>query len=204
MSTKQTQTTPSSHTYNEDILVVSRTVLFQSTSAWQGIRHDIFDVFVHNIEQNACYIPRAQAETNPSYKQIIPYLVFKHKNTFFVMQRKATASEQRLANKFSLGIGGHIRQDDISNNNIFDWAKREFEEEVTYNGNIKISNLGVLNDDSSDVGKVHLGMVLLLEGDSDQISIKDEHKSGTLLTLEECKALNPRMEAWSKIILEIL
>lgn len=204
MPTKQTQQTQTNHKFNEEILVVRRDILFQTTPAWQGIKQEVFDNFVNQIETHATYMPRAHAETNQLYKQIIPYLIFKFEDKFFVMQRKSTASEQRLASKFSLGIGGHIRQEDIVNNNIFDWAQREFEEEVSYQGTLKISNLGVLNDDDSDVGKVHLGMVLLVEGDSDQISIKDEHKSGTLLTLEECLALQPNMEMWSQMILKKL
>ena len=201
MSIKQTQqqTTPQHH--SEEILVVRRNILFANTPAWHGVQKEVFDNFVHNIERHATYIPRGHAETNSDYKQIIPYLVFKYKDKFFVMQRKATASEQRLANKYSLGIGGHIRQDDIQNNNIFDWSKREFAEEVNYHGELNISTIGVLNDDSNDVGKVHLGMVMLLEGDNDNITIKDEHKSGVLMTLKEIKAIGANMESWSQLIL---
>lgn len=204
MSTKQTQQQHIPPHHSEEILVVRRNILFTNTPAWHGVKKEIFDDFVNNIEQHANYIPRAHAETNPEYKQVIPYLVFKYEDKFFVMQRKATASEQRLANKYSLGIGGHIRQDDIKNNDIFDWSKREFAEEVDYQGELKISTIGVLNDDSNEVGKVHLGMVILLEGDNGNISIKDEHKSGALMTLEECKAIGNNMESWSKLILDKL
>lgn len=204
MSLKQTQQQPLHQNYSEEILVVRRNILFQNTPIWQGIKQEVFDVFVSNIQEHAAYIPRAHAETNESYKQIIPYMIFTFENKLFVMQRKSTASEQRLANKYSLGIGGHIRQEDITDNDIFSWAKREFEEEVSYKGSLKISKLGVLNDESTEVSKVHLGMVLLLRGDNDNIQIKDEHKSGMLLTLNECKALYPLLENWSQIVLDSL
>tara|TARA_Y100000588_G_scaffold394994_1_gene518943 strand:- start:604 stop:1209 length:606 start_codon:yes stop_codon:yes gene_type:complete len=200
---KQTQQPTHQH-HSEEILVVRRKVLFQDIPAWQGLQTNSFNDFVTNIEKNAAFMPRAHAETNPQYKQIIPYIIFTYNNKYFVMQRKSTASEQRLANKYSLGIGGHIRQEDITNNNIFDWAQREFEEEVSYTGSLKISQLGVLNDDTTEVGKVHLGMVLLAQGNNDNITIKDEHKSGTMLTLDECIALAPHMEMWSQLILKEL
>ena len=204
MNNKQPQQQSSFQSHDEDILVVSRNTLFKQTPAWNGVKKEVFDTFVDNIEQHATFISRASAETDESYKQVIPYLLFKFENKYFVMQRKSTASEQRLASKYSLGIGGHIRQEDITNKSIFDWAQREFEEEVNYTGSLQISKFGVLNDDSNAVGRVHLGMVILLEGESDQISIKDEHKSGTMLTLEECKKLHSSMETWSQLILNEL
>lgn len=204
MSIKQAQQQPIQQHHSEEILVVRRSILFQNNPAWHGINKELFQPFVNHIKEHATFIPRSHAETNIAYKQIIPYLIFKFENKFFVMQRKKTASEQRLASKYSLGIGGHIRQDDIQNNDIFDWSKREFEEEVSYTGSLKISTLGVLNDDTTDVGKVHLGMVMLLEGDNPHIQIKDEHKSGALMTFEECMALNTNMEMWSQLILPVL
>ena len=103
-------------------------------------------------------------EQDQAYKQIIPYLIFAHQGRYFVMQRASTSSEQRLKNKFTLGIGGHIRQEDIRDDSIFSWAQREFHEEINYSGNVAIQVLGVVNDESNDVGKVHLGLVLLLQG----------------------------------------
>lgn len=204
MSIKQAQQQPQHQHYNEEILVVRRNILFQTIPAWQGINPQVFGLFTTNIQQHATFMPRAHAETNPNYKQIIPYMLFMFDNKLFVMQRKSTASEQRLASKYSLGIGGHVRQEDITDNDIFAWANREFEEEVNYKGSLKISKIGVLNDESSEVGKVHLGMVLLLQGDNDQITIKDEHKSGVLLTIDECVALYSQMESWSQILLQSL
>ncbi len=204
MSNKQTQLYSHHKQHTEEILAVRRTTLFQNVPVWQGIKQNIFDSFATTVQQHAAFIPRAHAETNPAYKQIIPYMVFRFEQKLFVMQRKNTISEQRLANKFSLGIGGHIRQQDIVNNDIFTWAQREFKEEVSYSGSLKVFKIGVLNDESTEVSKVHLGMILLLQGDNDQIFIKDEHKSGVLLTINECLALYSQMESWSQILLQSL
>lgn len=187
----------------EKILVVRRSSLFPK-GAWQGIKKVDFDQYIHIIDHKKEFHPRTMMENDPTYKQIIPYLVFTYNNTYFVMQRKSTASEQRLKNKFSLGIGGHIRKEDMTKTDIFDWAKREFHEEVSYNGNLDIVPLGILNDDTNAVGKVHIGFVFLLIGNSNEISIKSELKSGTLMSLDQCNTLYNQMENWSQLIVTLL
>lgn len=204
MQNPQIQSQPLIQHTQEDILVIPRTLLFQNTAAWFGINATIFDNYTSIIQNNATYMPRAHAETNPAYKQIIPYIIFTYDQKIFVMQRKSTASEQRLASKFSIGIGGHIRQEDIVNSNILSWADREFEEEIHYYGSKNSQTLGVLNDDTNDVGQVHLGMVILMKGNNDHIAIRDEHKSGTLLTLNECVMLYNNMESWSQFCLDFI
>ncbi len=192
-----------SHQYDEKILVVPIHHLFSNIPIWQGITKTI-DPIIQTIQNHQTYIPRSLAENDYTYKQIIPYIIFQHKDTFFVMQRKSNASEQRLAHKLSLGIGGHMRQEDMIGSDIFSWAIREFTEEVTYQGNYTVTTLGAINDDSNDVGKVHLGLVLLLQADSSKISIKNEHKNGKLLTLQECLEQLDNFENWSRIILTML
>lgn len=204
MQSPQLQQQPISQHLREEILVVPRSALFYTIHPWYGIDQNALADFTFIIQKNATYMPRAHAETDPKYKQIIPYVLFTYDQKLFVMQRKASASEQRLAGKISLGIGGHIRQEDINNNDILDWAHREFQEEVSYRGTLKPHSIGVLNDDTSDVGRVHLGLILLVKGSTDQISIKDEHKNGTLLTLEECQKLYDNMENWSKICFDFI
>lgn len=198
----QAQTPPAFH--DEQILVVKRSHLFAS-EFWQGLKKINFESYIEIINTNKEFLPRSIMETDPAYKQIIPYLIFEHENRYFLMQRQAKASEQRLQNKFSLGIGGHIRHEDLQEGtSIFDWAKREFHEEVNYSGNLEIEPLGILNDDSNDVGKVHIGFVLLLHGDSAHISVKSELKSGQLVSLQECKSYENRLESWSKSVFEAL
>lgn len=187
-------------THDEHILVVKTTKLFQGKPAWQGLRDLPFSEFQELIMQEKEFHPRSIMETDPRYKQIIPYLVFTHNEKYFLMQRRDTASEQRLKNKYSLGIGGHIRLEDLIEGDIIDWARREFNEEVEYTGAYAVKTLGILNDDSSPVGEVHIGCVLLLEGDSSDISIKSELKNGKLATLPECQELYPHMERWSQIV----
>ncbi len=201
--------------HDEHILVVCRSHFFTAdTPAWHGLKEVNFDDYMHIINHRKEFHPRSIMETDPTYKQIIPYLIFEHDNHYFLMQRKSDASESRLRNKLTLGIGGHIREEDMSSfaeasenkqeNSLFAWATREFHEEVNYAGNLKVLPLGIINDDSDDVGKVHIGFAFLLRGDSSDISIKSELKSGILVSLDECIAQKECMESWSQFVLEFL
>jgi predicted NUDIX family phosphoesterase len=191
--------------HDEHILVVERTRLFTpARQAWHGIQCTDIDAYVQMIYQYQEFKSRAAMELDPLYKQIIPYMIFQHNDRYFLMQRKATTSEQRLKNLYSLGIGGHVQQQDITSINLMDWAQREFQEEIAYDGRLNVTTLGIINDDTNDVGRVHLGLVLLLQGDSSNIAVKSELKSGQLLTLAECKTYYDHLESWSKFVLELL
>jgi predicted NUDIX family phosphoesterase len=193
---------------DEHILVVKRAHLFEHVfehGDFQGIMPITdFSAYASLIDTHKQFLPRGKMETDPTYKQIIPYLIFTHGDRYFLMQRHSKASETRLQSKFSLGIGGHIREQDIRGLDIFAWAQREFHEEVDYQGTVRIEPIGLVNDDSSEVGHVHVGFVLLLHGDSDAISIKSELQSGALLSLEECLQHKDRMETWSALVYELL
>jgi len=188
---------------DEKILVVKKNTLF-AFHVIEGLVPIDFDQYQKLIQKHKKFLWRSRVEENRTYKQIIPYLIFSHGNKYFVMKRKNNASESRLQNKYSIGIGGHIRKEDIKRANIIGWAEREFREEVDYKGAFSIEPIGILNDESNSVGQVHTGFVFLLRGKSENIKIKDEHKEGTLLTLDECFALYNSMENWSKIVLNYL
>lgn len=192
-------------TKNEElILVVKREILFNSQEAFQGVQDIDCQQYLSLIKNNKEFLPRFLMEQDLNYKQIIPYLVFTYNNKLFLMQRQTKASETRLANKYTLGIGGHIREEDMSSDSIIDWANREFHEEVDYKGNLEIQPLGVLNDDSNDVGQVHLGFIFLLKGDAGHIRVKEELKSGELLSFAECELYYDKMETWSQMVFDFL
>ena len=98
--------------HDESILVVKRSVLF-SRGSWQGLKQINIEDFSRLVYLEKEFHPRYLMETDVRYKQIIPYLIFTHNNSYFLMQRQSTAGEQRLKNKYSLGIGGHIRKEDL-------------------------------------------------------------------------------------------
>ena len=188
---------------DEKILVVKKNILFAYQTT-QGIKPINFERYQKLITKHQEFLWRSKVEENTNYKQIIPYLVFTHDNKFFVMKRKSDASETRLQNKLSLGIGGHIKKQDLKKASIIDWSQREFDEEVNYKGALDIKTLGILNDETDAVGQVHTGFVFMLHGDNANITIRSEHKEGYMLTLEECIAQLNQFENWSKFIINYL
>jgi len=189
----------------EYILTVKRDHLFPR-GVWHGfLQQTDFNFYYDIINQKKEFILRSDVECNPAYKQIIPYLVFTYNNTFFLMERASSTTEQRLRSRYSLGIGGHIRKKDTANTKtIFDWAQRELYEEITYGGNFIVQPIGIINDDSNSVGRVHIGFVFLLTGDSDAISVKSELKQGKLVSLDTCSSYYSCMESWSQYLLSFL
>lgn len=188
---------------DEKILVVRREHLFPVTTP-QGLVVTDIEAYASIIEQHKEYQWRSQMEQDPAFKQIIPYLVFNHGERYFVMQRKATSGDARLKNKLSLGIGGHIREEDMTADSLFGWARREFDEEVSFSGSYDIKTIGLINDETNAVGQVHTGFLFMLHGDSSNIAIKDEHAAGFMWTLEECKTQYDLFESWSQLVLDYL
>ena len=83
--------------------------------------------------------------------------------------------------------------------------RREWEEEVVYRGSFEARLLGLIHEESAPVGRVHLGVVFLIEGDNDDIAIRETDKlSGELLTLDEMRIYYLEMESWSQIVYDRL
>lgn len=185
-------------------MVVAREDLFRE-DIWNGIKVENLQRYLKLISTKHKFLPRGEVEQDPTWKQIIPYLVFQNNGRVFLMRRKADHSDLRLANLYSLGIGGHINKRDLNGRGgIMSWAKREFEEEIEYAGRYTTEFLGLLNHDANDVGLVHAGLVIKVSGDSEQIAVKDEHKSGELVSLEDAGRVYKQMETWSQIIYDHL
>lgn len=188
----------------EKVMVVAREDLFRD-GIWNGIKTDSLPKYINLISKKHKFLPRAEVEHDPAWKQIIPYLVFEKDDRIFLTRRRANHSDLRLASLYSIGIGGHINIKDIKNGTqIMLWAKREFEEEIDYDGNYKTEFLGLINHDANDVGLVHAGLVIKVIGDSDKIAIRDEHKTGKLMRLPEVAKYYKRMETWSQIVYHFL
>jgi len=200
---KQAVDNPNLALQDEQILVVRRDLIFEHDAAWSGLKQLNYDWYLWAIEHYGQFHSRIAMEADTNYKQIIPYLAFMHDGDIFVVQRKETASERRLASKMSIGIGGHIRKEDILGTTIFDWARREFNEEVIYNDEFEFEPLGIVNDDSNSVGQVHLGFVFLLKGATPNISIRSELKSGRMVRLSSITDLS-QFETWSQFVLKAL
>ena len=174
--------------------------------AWHGFVTTNLDRHQALVRERHFFKPRAEVENDPSFQQIIPYVVFRHGDRYFLTHRLRASSERRLRKQYSLGVGGHINPGDLgAGDPILDGLKREWEEEVVYDGRFEASLLGFLNEDSSPVSKVHLGVVFLVDGDTPNIAIRETKKlAGELLTLDEMRRFYLQMESWSQIVYDRL
>jgi len=200
----------------EKILVVPRKILFgyKNERYFQGFQPKKNLVFENIIKKHSKFVLRRSksedqpipAENDESIKQIIPYIIFNYKEKFFVYKRLEKSEENRLVEKYSMGIGGHINPiDNKSSDILIEAMKREFEEEVEYPYRYKSRIIGFINDDSDSVGRVHFGVVFLFEGSNDRIKIKEKDKlSGKMMTLFEAEKLKGKMETWSQFLLDWL
>ena len=193
----------------EQILVVPAVRLFDGVERWNGISSSSPSILESHIRSFGRFEVRGLMETNEQFKQLIPYIVLRYEDKIFIMQRRDDASEERLKSKMSIGVGGHIRPDDIEdvaqfNLHSLDWALRELNEEITGCDTRTARLVGLINDDSTEVGRVHCGVVYDIVLTHDQIAIKDEHKMGTFMSLDQCFDLYDRMESWGQIVLDQL
>jgi predicted NUDIX family phosphoesterase len=190
---------------SEQVLCVKREDMFPD-GAWHGFVSQDLDRHQALIRQRHFFKSRAEVENDPGYQQIIPYVVFRHDGRYFLTHRLRASSEKRLRKQYSLGIGGHINPGDLeAGDPILDGLRREWGEEVIYDGKFEAQLIGLLNDDSSPVSKVHLGVVFLVDGDSPNISIRETDKlAGELLTLDEMRIYYLGMESWSQMVYDRL
>ena len=190
---------------SEQVLCVKREDMFPD-GAWHGFVSKDLDRHQALIRERHFFKPRAEVENDPGYQQIIPYVVFRHDGRYFLTHRLRASSEKRLRKQYSLGIGGHINPGDLeAGDPILDGLRREWGEEGIYDGKFEAQLIGLLNDDSSPVSKVHLGVVFVVDGDSPNISIRETDKlAGELLTLEEMRIYYLGMESWSQMVYDRL
>jgi predicted NUDIX family phosphoesterase len=190
---------------SEQVLCVKREDMFPD-GAWHGFVSEDLERHQALIRERHFFMSRAAVENDPGYQQIIPYVVFRHDGRYFLTHRLRASSEKRLRKQYSLGIGGHINPGDLeAGDPILDGLRREWGEEVAYDGRFEAQLIGLLNDDSSPVSKVHLGVVFLVDGDTPNISIRETEKlAGELLTLEEMRIYYLGMESWSQMVYDRL
>jgi predicted NUDIX family phosphoesterase len=153
------------------------------------------------------YRPRSQVEDDPGFKQIIPYVVFRCADAIFCYTRGKSQGEARLHRLRSLGVGGHVSEEDAQGGKNLDAyesaMRRELDEEVDVASPGRISRVGLINDDSTPVGQVHLGVVHLFELERPHVTAREEGlaESG-FVPLATILTIRTEFETWSQICLE--
>lgn len=198
--------------YNgEEILVISRE-LFDELGSFQGIQTDILRYLEVILDPaNNFFMDRAAAEEDPSFKQIIPYALFHHNGHYLHYTRGKSGGESRLHAQGSVGVGGHInpvdeRADPLGRETYLAGVEREIDEELNISGRHKNRIVALLNDDSNDVGKVHLGVVHIFDLDSNEVtSAEDSLANLSFQSSADLKGeLYPSLETWSQFCIDEL
>jgi predicted NUDIX family phosphoesterase len=195
---------------DEKVLVFPRSI-FEQLGVFQGFRTDVNRYLPTILEsRNNRFLSRAQAETDPNFKQIIPYVVVTDGKKILHYVRGKKAGEQRLVAKGSIGIGGHINDEDhtlfAAGAQAFqDAVKREVCEELAIQGPFDAKPVGLINDDATEVGRVHFGIVLVLFRTPEQVKKNEQIITQIeFIPIEQLKARREQMESWSQLCLDNL
>jgi predicted NUDIX family phosphoesterase len=195
---------------DENVLGFARS-LFEQLGVFQGFNSNVDRYLSVILEpKNNSFQPRARAETDPTFKQIIPYVLITDGKSILHYVRGKKAGEQRLVAKGSIGIGGHINDEDhtlfaVGLQAFQEAVKREVCEELSIQGEFVARPVGLINDDSTAVGRVHFGVVHVLFCTPDKVKKNEQVITQVeFVPIEELKAKREQMETWSQLCLDNL
>ena len=198
------------NTPDENVLVIKRS-LFDQLGSFQGLNFEPAKYLNMLLSRgNNFFFPRAQAENDPTYKQIIPYVLLAFKNKVLYYVRGKKAGEQRLVAKGSIGIGGHMNETDESLFALDEQAyrtgvEREVNEEIEINTQFEDRIVALLNDDNTEVGQVHLGIVHIFHLAEQKVEKREAMITNlSFLTKAELIARRESLESWSQICVDSL
>jgi predicted NUDIX family phosphoesterase len=151
--------------------------------------------------------PRRDVETDPSFKQLIPYVVLRWESRLFHYRRGKAGTETRLTALRSVGVGGHISESDAMGEGSAyrNGMLRELAEEVTIGCQFAEQGFGFIFDDATPVGRVHLGVVHLLELEMPAVEAREAALAEAgFAPIEELVRDFDRFETWSQLVLRAL
>ncbi|MEO8207709.1 MAG: DNA mismatch repair protein MutT [Chloroflexota bacterium] len=183
----------------EQVLVIPRDVVM-ADPGWYGIRREGLDEFDELVRRHGRFVPRSSAEVDRSLKQVIPYLVLRDDGRYFLMRRTRGGGDARLHDRYSIGVGGHLNPGD---RDLAGGLVREWHEELVADFVPTFRLVGLLNDDATDVGSVHLGAVYVADAGGRRIEIRETDKlEGAFVDATEVEAHLDRLESWSALVFE--
>lgn len=159
---------------------------------------------------------RNELEEDPSFKQIIPYALISFEEpklsrdgqnqSYLLFRRTSGQTEQRLHNKYTLGVGGHMnpgKSSEPDEQYITDELKREFFEELRLSDTcsiVDIQFIGFINDETIPVSRVHTGLLFnILVSDKDVYVRETDKMTATWIEKSSLASHYDVLETWSKI-----
>jgi predicted NUDIX family phosphoesterase len=157
------------------------------------------------VRTDGRYLARPVAETDPSHKQLIPYVVVRDGGRVFLMQRTDAGGDPRLHGRASIGVGGHLNPVDHGEDPLIAGLEREWAEELDAPWRPEFRLAGLLNDDGNPVGAVHLGVVFEVEAAGRPVAVRETDKlSGEFVEPAAVRAAWDRLETWSQLAADAL
>ena len=195
----------------DELVLTCPRALLDEIGSFQGLTTNV-DAYIPRIleAQNTRYIPRSTAEADPGFKQIIPYVLIRRGETLLHYVRGKGSGEKRLVAMGSIGIGGHINHRD---EHLFgagldfyvEAVRRELREEIRIAGQPQMPVVALINDDSTPVGQVHLGVVHVCTLGDEMVSRGESCITDLrFLTIAELQARREQMESWSQFCLDAM
>jgi predicted NUDIX family phosphoesterase len=184
------------------------TARFHAAGLFQGFRPFDPDVFAFLLDPvHLEYRPRAEAETDPSFKQLIPYVILRHGSDLFHYTRGAGGAEARLRARRSVGVGGHISaaEDATAADPYRAGMLRELGEEVELASPFREWMFGLINDDATPVGAVHLGVVHVLDLDRPAVQPREAGIAAAgFAPVADLLRYGDEFESWSRLVMQAL
>jgi predicted NUDIX family phosphoesterase len=185
----------------EQVLVVPRDDVLIGTG-WLGVRTDGIEAFLAAVATSGRFAPRSAMEEDPTFKQVIPYLVLRDSDRYFLMRRTRAGGDARLHDRWSIGVGGHLNPGD---GDLAGGLLREWGEELVADFVPDFRIVGLLNDDTTAVGRVHLGAVYVADAAGRPVTIRETAKlSGAFAGPAEVAAVADDLETWSRLVFDFL
>ena len=202
-------------TVAEERVLVVPTSEFHALGHFQGFSSDTATYLPALFDNGQLsYQPRGKMEEDPSFKQLIPYVLFRYTGTdgkprLFQYTRGGGQGEARLHAKRSVGIGGHISTEDAGAGTKQDVYRegmlRELAEEVVIESPYTEQCVGLINDDETSVGQVHLGIVHIFDVENLNVHAREEDIQGAcFMPIDELLPELDQFETWSQIAVRAL
>jgi len=186
----------------ERVLVVPRAVVVGES--WRGLRTDpagLADA-IAAIGVHGRFELRSAMEVDPGFKQVIPYLVLRDAERWFLMRRTRAGTDARLHERWSIGVGGHLNPGDLD---LTGGLRREWREELAADFVPSFRPIGLLNDDETDVGAVHIGVVYEADAGGRPVAVRELNKlAGAFADEADVVAVRDRLESWSELVFDAL
>ena len=194
---------------DEDVLVVPTEAVLDELgggSAWLGIQPAGEAELADLIRRRGEFRSRGEMEADPRWKQVIPYPILRDGGRWFLMRRTRAGGDTRLHDRYSIGVGGHVNPVDGGlDGGLTRALEREWTEELDVDFVPSFRFLGLLNDDTTSVGQVHLGLVYEGDAGGRPVVIRETDKlSGGFVETAEVAAVADRLETWSRLAFEFI